>query len=525
MPSAPSTEPSALSTPSPSSIYPAPQEILRNVGCALAKELTKWLKTQTVTSQSPTTTAESSDDQPQPQPKDKTSPISPSPQASPQARNPRNECILDALDLRGFDGVRQVRLLAQGGYNSVWLVDHAPLKIIVPDTGTDSGSAMVDQFILRLPSEYVLGPHQVANEVAFRRFIASKLPHIPVPKVYYYEVTDHFTTSFIIEEFIDAKPLSQQWMSLNLLQKEGIAQQLAVIITDLAGIEFDMIGGLEPVGLTSAPTVEACKISKGRQKFHREECYPIGPYKTTKEYILACYDKEIYYYTHGAEDIDMDFFTETSVESFVTTLRKKRDVLAKAEIVDEPFVLIHGDFHGRNILARDGQLVAILDWEFAGSYPLSETLPAGTIDVTELENDEECDESVAWGRKIQGLIRHTAAYRGWSPEKIDMLMGYENKEQRYETTELINARFEMVPQYTDPPYTNAEESETEDSGVEESETEDSAWRNWTQKVRAWKDRVWNSAKTRLRHALSLIPTSKIRRFSRGRDAHWGTGTW
>ncbi|KAL2021796.1 hypothetical protein VTK56DRAFT_6570 [Thermocarpiscus australiensis] len=36
---------------------------------------------------------------------------------------------------------------------------------------------------------------------------------------------------------------------------------------------------------------------------------------------------------------------------------------------DYPIVFTHGDLAARNILVRDGHIVAILDWEFAGWYP------------------------------------------------------------------------------------------------------------------------------------------------------------
>jgi aminoglycoside phosphotransferase (APT) family kinase protein len=37
---------------------------------------------------------------------------------------------------------------------------------------------------------------------------------------------------------------------------------------------------------------------------------------------------------------------------------------------DYPVVFTHGDLAARNILVRDGHIVAILDWEFAGWYPV-----------------------------------------------------------------------------------------------------------------------------------------------------------
>jgi Phosphotransferase enzyme family len=142
-------------------------------------------------------------------------------------------------------------------------------------------------------------------------------------------------------------------MTFTESQKDSIARKLAIIVVDLVQVRFDMIGGLDPEGFIAAPTVEGPKLFKGRGKFHKNECYPISPYKTTKDYILACYDKEIYYYTHASkDDIDADLFEDTSITDFVEQLNRKRAALAATDITDEPFVLIHGDFHGRNIMMK-----------------------------------------------------------------------------------------------------------------------------------------------------------------------------
>ncbi|KAI1414097.1 kinase-like domain-containing protein [Hypoxylon sp. FL1857] len=320
-----------------------------------------------------------------------------------------NKCILDTLDLSDINEVQDVTLLAQGGYNFICLV-----KMREPVDIRDGSSSPVGQFILRLPSEDALLPNQVTNEVAFRRFIATNLPHIPVPHVYDYQATSDFKTSFIVEEFIDAKPLSEQWMSLDASQKESLAQKLAAATVDLAQVQFNEIGGLDPIDMSPAPTVEGCKLFKGRAKFHREECYPIGPYSTTKEYILAGYEREIYYYTHASrDDIDEGLFTDIYVEDFVETLRNNSYSIAATDIADEPFVLAHGDFHGRNILVRDGQIVAVLDWEFAGSYPLSEIMSSGEIDVVEPEDDEMDAENWTWKDIIRDLILKKVTERGW----------------------------------------------------------------------------------------------------------------
>lgn len=293
-------------------------------------------------------------------------------------------------------------------------------------------------------------PHQVKNEVA------SRLPRIPVPRVFLFEATDYYNTSFIAEEFIHGTSLSLAWISFNPIQKWILARKLAKITVDLADVEFSMIGGLDPTTFSSAPTVEGAKIFKGRHKLHKPECYPIGPYHSTKEYILACYDREIYYYSHApAANIDASLFETTSVHSFIDQLREKRQALAAENMVDEPFVLVHGDFHGRNILVRGCRIVAVLDWEFAGSYPLSEVLSGGGVDVVELDSEELDEENTVWGRKIRRYIQQEVRSRAWSRkirqyicrgvksrawsrDEIDLLLGDGNRE-------LSKARMEMFP--------------------------------------------------------------------------------
>lgn len=228
-------------------------------------------------------------------------------------------------------------------------------------------------------------------------------------------------------------------MSLNPVRKWILAHELAKITVDLADVEFGMIGGLDPTTFSSAPTVEGPKIFKGRHRFHRPECYPIGPYRSTREYILACYDREIYYYSHApAADIDTSLFEETSVQSFIDQLREKRRALAVENMDDEPFVLVHGDFHGRNILVRGCRIIAVLDWEFAGSYPLSEALSGGDIDVVDPDSEELDEENTVWGRRIRRYICREVESRAWSRDKIDLLLGDGNQE-------LGKARMEMFP--------------------------------------------------------------------------------
>ncbi|KAI1258863.1 kinase-like domain-containing protein [Xylariaceae sp. FL1019] len=331
------------------------------------------------------------------------------------------------VHLPSIDLVQKMTLFAEGGYNSIWLVE---LHELVEG---------VDTFILRLPCNDALLPYQVTNEVAFRQFVAAKLPHIPVPRVFHYEATDHYESSFIAEEFIQGDNLSTVWMTLGVTQKEIFARKLAKTLVDLAEVQFDQIGGLDPEIFSPAPTVEGVKIFKGRGKFHSNDCYSIGPYRTTKEYILACYDREIYYYSHAsAEDLDSDLFQDHSVQSFIGQLQERRRELALKDIADEPFVLVHGDFHARNVLVRNDQIVAILDWEFAGAYPLSETLSGGDVEVVDATSQELDEENTIWGQKIRDFLSLEVKSRGWHQGTISAILGDGNKD-------LGLARTEMYP--------------------------------------------------------------------------------
>ncbi|KAI0542822.1 hypothetical protein GGR58DRAFT_496931 [Xylaria digitata] len=294
----------------------------------------------------------------------------------------------DTIDTRGIDPVQHVTLLAS---------TPAPTNNINGDEGgkdgpTPTNSLPVDRFVLRLPCEDALVPNQVTNEVTFKRSV----------------------------------------------QKEAFARKLATITVDLAEVQFGVIGGLDAATFSSAPTVDGPKLFKGRHKFHRNECYTIGPYHSTKEYILACYDREIYYYSNVSADIDTSFFEETSVQAFIDQLQAKRQALAAETIDDEPFVLVHGDFHGRNILERDGRIVPVLDWEFAGSYLLSEILSGGDVDVVGPDSEELDEENTVWGRKVRGYIIQEVESRAWDRDKIDMLLENGNRE-------LGEARTEMLP--------------------------------------------------------------------------------
>ncbi|KDR66039.1 hypothetical protein GALMADRAFT_148205 [Galerina marginata CBS 339.88] len=304
--------------------------------------------------------------------------------------------------------------LEEGGYNEVFLIS--------PKTGS-SHFNVVEPFVVRLPKGNTLLPYQVMNEVNCISMISSRCPDIPVPALY--DFSSDVLGAFIAQEYVDGNPLSSSWNGYTEDEKQQVAQQIADIIVNMGEIHFDQIGSFTgDAGVLLGPTVEGSKLFKGRAKFHSRECYDIGPYKNTKDYVLACYDKEIYYYTHApTSDIDCDLFEDKSLQDFVHQLLAKRGQLATSSVAtDEPFVLVHGDFNGQNIIMQGSKVRAVLDWEFSGAYPLSELVGGVGFDVLEVIDDESEEENLKWNRMIMAMVGETARQRGWSEKLVEMLV-------------------------------------------------------------------------------------------------------
>lgn len=121
------------------------------------------------------------------------------------------------------------------------------------------------------------------------------------------------------------------------------------------------------------------------------------------QYRNMSWPTTIYYYSHAGPDVlDADLFGEVAVADFVETLKARRErveVELKAKPREEPFVLCHGDLQGRNILMRGTDIVAVIDWEIAGSLPLSELEDTG-VEVLEMVDEVSEEECMKWSEKI-----------------------------------------------------------------------------------------------------------------------------
>lgn len=87
-------------------------------------------------------------------------------------------------------------------------------------------------------------------------------------------------------------------------------------------------------------------------------------------------------------------------------------------------------------------MTGVIDWEFAGSYPLCEVLGGGSVDVVELESEEDEEENAEWAETMRDLIRSAAEQRGWAAEDIRELLDDVSND-------LQAARLEMMPKFSD----------------------------------------------------------------------------
>jgi 5-methylthioribose kinase len=123
----------------------------------------------------------------------------------------------------------------------------------------------------------------------------------------------------------------------------------------------------------------------------------------------------------------------------VQQLRDEKQQLETSFVAaDEPFVLVHGDFHGRNIIMRGSQVQGVLDWEFSGAYPLSELLGGGIgVDILEVDDDESDRENTFWSREVVHKVGETARQRGWDEKELALLLSDGDPLLGYARTEMF----------------------------------------------------------------------------------------
>ena len=165
-------------------------------------------------------------------------------------------------------------------------------------------------------------------EAETMKFIASNTT-VPVPKVFdVYKSEDGIVS--ITMEYIDGDNLEKIWKELSQEQKLAIAEQLRGFICQLRELKGDYIGS----------------INGGQALDLRIQEIRGGPFTSEAEF---------------------NNFLLSGI--FPRIPRIYRDIAQRSLQTDHDIVFTHADLAPRNIMVKDGCIVAIIDWECAGWYP------------------------------------------------------------------------------------------------------------------------------------------------------------
>ncbi|KAH7371429.1 kinase-like domain-containing protein [Pyrenochaeta sp. MPI-SDFR-AT-0127] len=155
---------------------------------------------------------------------------------------------------------------------------------------------------------------------------------IPIPGVSKYWV-DKGGRQFIMADRVDGEDLQTAWSTLSQDAKLHIAEQTADFLQQLRNLHS---GKMASIG--DAPLYSGWLFLQG-------VATPHGPF---------------------ASD---DAFWQSLVRRLEKVPEKARDALRKQFPPCTPYTFTHGDLSNVNIMVKDGNLAAIVDWEGAGYFP------------------------------------------------------------------------------------------------------------------------------------------------------------
>jgi serine/threonine protein kinase len=189
--------------------------------------------------------------------------------------------------------------------------------------------------IIRITSRSIVkfGPFVRPTEASTLRFIARKTT-IPVPRVFDVIVDDDRSCN-IVMEFIDAPSLDKVWSSMTVAQKKHIVVELKSYVDQLRRLPHECPGIIEA-------------IDGGSLLDRRLQTQPFGPFDGTEQFYA--------FRNH-------DFIRASPKYSDIHSL------LDESKERLRTIVFTHGDLSPRNILVKDGHIIAVIDWESAGWYP------------------------------------------------------------------------------------------------------------------------------------------------------------
>lgn len=181
------------------------------------------------------------------------------------------------------------------------------------------------------------------NEALAMRFVRAHTT-IPVPAV----ISSDWDR--ITMEYVEGQTLRQAWPVLTPAQRTGILDQLRGYLAQLQALVYD---GSSDSGSSGSGSSETPSPPIGRLDGTGVVLPSImpragGPFATTA---------------------DLHAWLVQPPKRLTAESMYWHQVTAHLGATAYPVVFTHGDIAARNILVRDGRIVALLDWEYAGWFP------------------------------------------------------------------------------------------------------------------------------------------------------------
>ncbi|CRG83008.1 hypothetical protein PISL3812_00356 [Talaromyces islandicus] len=170
---------------------------------------------------------------------------------------------------------------------------------------------------------------------------------IPAPK-HIRDWVDRDRRYFTLTERIQGQTLEQAWPSLSESQRISIADQIVQVRKQLRS-KF---------------------TSTSMQTIDQGPCYPGLLFLDIKP--------------HGPFHSDLELWDALAL-AYSNLPQPIFDKLRKGFPNSEPFVLTHGDLNLGNIMVQDGQVVGILDWEYAAYLPVWYDYISAAFAFTEMD--------------------------------------------------------------------------------------------------------------------------------------------
>ncbi|KAF8139023.1 hypothetical protein EV363DRAFT_1427844 [Boletus edulis] len=211
--------------------------------------------------------------------------------------------------------------------------------------------------------------------------------NIPTPVVYAYNCT--YGSEFIATEYLDGDTLSH-----------------------VTKASFRLIGGINPDG-SACPLVDGMDGGVGMGLVESFGLYDTDPYESVREYVQAVFDRQF----HDLDQIlhkstllaheakfkeEMSCLRYSTPEEIFERVQSKRDGFrAHSYDCEHPFVLRHGDLHGRNVIVSRSStrhILGMIDWDFGGSHVLP--FANDYFELAHPDSDQDTDQRTKQGEKV-----------------------------------------------------------------------------------------------------------------------------